>query len=220
MSQKIIIKPLTEKDLNEGRFKYTKIKKAINAFLNVDSIEEMLPLIRHPKRVEPLLRDYYSRNNFNPRDFNDFAEFTQATLSGYPFWVTSIKKSDGNLVPMLIEQQEDEFLIDWETYVTYQPHDIESLVKTRPTGEFTIRCSVKPSQLNIYEYSDEKHWLSLALDIPDTDIQLRGYANLNKLYTKRLQWQQHQAKSHLLCDFKNSLPPRNQSQRQCRNRQF
>lgn len=145
---------------------YAQLLERLASFMRAETIEEKAEFVRQPERVLPLMEDYYKDNEFEPEEDLDLLVFNPVTLQQRAFWVTSLESSrdERGLIPVLIEQTEDnELLIDWETFVGHSEYDWEELVETRPEGIFRCRVRIAPASYYVYEFKDRDEWLSLRM---------------------------------------------------------
>lgn len=172
------LNPITDKDVIDGRTEYRRIENLLRKFYSVTTVDELLLLVRHRERLEPWIRDYYSEHELKFQNFQSITTFATTSVLDRPFWVLQAILDDGSTAPVLVGQNDTgDYLVDWESLVTHQQHDWAELQKTRPQGEFMVRCRLQKSDLNIYEYRDRMKWTSLTLFIPDTDIEFRAYVD-------------------------------------------
>jgi len=152
----------------------------LRSFHNASSIEAMLPLVRDPERVRPLMENHYGRNPVPLVRLRSIRSLNPLTIGlSTKFWVASVTQSDDIAKNILIEIDDDgKPLIDWETYVCYQPMPWDDYATQRPTGvSLDFRVVARPDSFFSHEFSSASQWLCLQLNAPGSMEFLYGYAS-------------------------------------------
>lgn len=155
-----------------------KMDALIRDFHNASSISTLLPMVRHPERVKPLMEHYYGSRPVLGKRLRSITAFTPLTLKNRAdFWMVSVKQSDDTESEFIIQINEaGDPLIDWETYVRYQSMDWPDYVKFRPDGiSMDFRVNVRPDNFFSNEFSNSSDWACYQLNTPDSDEFLYGY---------------------------------------------
>jgi hypothetical protein len=163
-----------ERQAAEDHFK--KMEKVVTEFLSADSPEEMVKWVRHPDRVAPLMDSYYARNQIDPLAFKNTKKYHSIALENKPFIALEVgveKREEG--IPILIEDQQDGMLVDWESYVCYLPMSPEQLAESRPTDLMSLRVYVQRDNFHTYEFSDESEYDCFRLTFRESDTLLYGF---------------------------------------------
>ncbi len=151
----------------------------LRSFHNATSIEAMLPLVRDPARVKPLMENHYGRDPVPLVRLRSIRSLNPLTIgSSGKFWVASVSQSGDSVKNILIEIDDDgKPLIDWETYVCYQPMPWDDYVAQRPTGvSLDFRVVARLENFFSHEFSSPSRWLCLELNVPGSIEFLYGYA--------------------------------------------
>lgn len=155
------------------------MERQVKAFCQASSLEAMLPLVRQPKRVAPLMEQFYAQSPLQALGFKRVKEFQPAMLGGESdFWVCSVVLGDGRSRDILLEQDPSGKVgIDWETVVTYEPMNWDDYARQRPAGTaLNFRVYVEADHFFSHEFVDSKRWASFRLTVPDGEETLFGYA--------------------------------------------
>jgi hypothetical protein len=151
----------------------------VRTFHNASSVEAMLPLVRDPERVGPLMKKHYGGSSVPLVKLRSIRSLTPLTIgSNASFWVASVNQS-GDIVKNILIHVDDEGtpLIDWETYICYQPIPWDVYVSKRPAGtSLDFRVLVQPDSFFSHEFSSSSKWLCFQLNVPDSIEYLYGYA--------------------------------------------
>jgi len=163
-------------DANEEAEKhFGKMEEVLKGFLAATTVDEMSKFVRHRKRVGPLMKDYYRKNKFEPIVYKKIAEFHLAALENQPYIVLRVVDDNDASHSILLEDEEDGMLVDWETFVCYQPIDPKAFVKKKSTEPASFRAYVKRDNFYAYEFNDEKSYQCYRLKFKNTDIILYGF---------------------------------------------
>lgn len=155
-----------------------RVEEVVAAYLRADTIEEILPWIRDPERVKPMIEDAWKSEPKSRMKFERMAVFRPANLGLRPFWVVSAEVADGEVQNLLVEQiGETEVKVDWETHVCRQPMPWKAYVEGRPDGSaLDFRVWAVPDQFFSHEFSDGKKWRCFRLTAKGAEEHLFGYA--------------------------------------------
>ncbi len=159
----------------DAELHFIEIERVLKGFMEAETIEERAKYVRHPERVLPLMRDFYSRNEFQSRVYRGIRAYQNVPLDGLPFIAIEVKDSVGNFHPLLIEDGEEGVLIDWESHECFQPVSIEDYVRDRPTDPVSLRVYVSDDYFHSYEFQDKTEYASYRLKFRGSDAVLNGY---------------------------------------------
>jgi len=159
----------------DAELHFIEIERVLKGFMEAETIEERAKYVRHPERVLPLMRDFYSRNEFQSRVYRGIRAYQNVPLDGLPFIAIEVKDSVGNFHPLLIEDGEEGVLIDWESHECFQPVSIEDYVRDRPTDPVSLRVYVSDDYFHSYEFQDKTEYASYRLKFRESDAVLNGY---------------------------------------------
>lgn len=158
-----------------------QMERVVRSFCLAKSVDEMAGMVRHPERVRPLMERYYAENPLEPLGFQRQRGFQGAMLgTANNFWVVRVVVGNGKTKVLLVEEDGDRFLVDWETVVTYQPMNWDSYARDRPKGTtLDFRVSAKPDNLFSHEFVNQEKWSCYLLTAPAREEFLWGYAAKN-----------------------------------------
>lgn len=154
------------------------IEDVLRRYFSSATIESLIPLVRHPERVGPLMRNHYSGDGIDSSPLARIRVLQPLTLDGRGnFWMASIELADGSRRSMVLEIDEGgKPLIDWETLVCHQPMPWDEFVKRRPAGEsMDFRVHVERDSFHSHEFEDPSRWVCFRLTALDSDETLFGY---------------------------------------------
>ena len=194
-----------------------RMERTAKAFCEATSIEEMLPLVRHPATVRPLMEQFYAHHPLQPLSFKSIKTFQGAGLdSTSDFWAFSVELENGTIKNMLLEQEPSgNTRVDWETVVTYQPMDWDEYARQRPLGTaMDFRVYVNEDHFFSHEFADAQRWVSFRLTTLGGVETLFGYAPKGSEVATQLQAMiQRDGTSHPPAILRLGLPPGLQSRR-------
>jgi hypothetical protein len=155
-----------------------RVEKAAAAYLAADTLEEILPWVRDPVRVKPLIEAEWRERPKRSLKFERMTMFQPHDIGGGTFWVVAIEVRDAETQTMILEQIDGtDVKIDWETHVCHQPMAWDRYVGERPVGEvleFRVRAGV--DQHFSHEFSDSNRWSCFRLTAKGSENHLFGYA--------------------------------------------
>ena len=155
---------------------YEELEEMLRAYFEAESWEEKSQFVRHPKRVKPLMADYYSRNKLLPRKYESVSEFLVLSLDRLPFTAMTVEFFDGSeAVAVMSEMTGEGPKIDWESQVAYQPMEFNELVNSRPSEAMDFRVYAARDHYFAYEFKDETKWLCFKLTTRNSEEYLFGY---------------------------------------------
>ncbi len=154
------------------------IEKAVRQFFDSRSVDELLKYVRHPKRVEPLMENYYATDPFVPRRVERILSFDPLTIDNHAnFWMVLCELSDGSNGQVLTEVLSGSVAkVDWETFVCYQPVEWDEFAKKRPPGySGDFRVYAESDNYHTYQFSDSETYAAYRLTALDSEEVLYGY---------------------------------------------
>lgn len=193
------------------------IEQTIRDFFSAKTIESLSRFVRHPERVTPLMRRYYSENPMSSDQLKSIKLLQPLTLDNRGnFWMGAVVLANGQQRNLLIEIQESgNVRIDWETLVCYQPMKWDDYAAQRPAGtSMDFRVYVERDSFFSHEFADSEHWQCFRLTALDSEETLFGYAPVGSAEAKfllALLDQHHGEKSAMI--LRLTLPEGLQSRR-------
>ncbi|MDB4386782.1 hypothetical protein N9Z15_01075 [Akkermansiaceae bacterium] len=165
-----------EKERIEAASSYDALESQLGAYFSATTIEEKLKYVRHPERVEPLMRDYYSRHKIIPKEYKSIVEFHIVSLDNRPFTALSVEtKDESKKLAVLVEKTSEGSKFDWESEVVYQPMSLDQFMEKRPAEAMDFRVYATADRYYAYEFQDEQKWLCYRLSERDGEGYLFGY---------------------------------------------
>ena len=166
-------------DEREATLLIDRMDALLRSFHNATSIEALIPLVRDPTRVRPLMEKHYGNNSVPLVRLRSIRSLTPLTIgSSAKFWAASVNQS-GDIVKNILIEVDDagQPLIDWETYVCYQPIPWDDYVAQRPAGvSLDFRVMALPDSFFSHEFNSPSQWLCFQLNVPGCIEFLYGYA--------------------------------------------
>lgn len=155
-----------------------RVEQLVKDYLKADTMEELLPLVRDPERVRPMIEQEWEDRPKRSLGFLRMTLFEPATLGTRPFWVVRAEVEDGEAQSLLVEQSGDHGVkVDWETHVCRQPMPWDRYVTARPEGEaLDFRVWAVADAYYSHEFSDGGRWRCFRLSAKGSEEHLFGYA--------------------------------------------
>lgn len=174
------VRELVEKDeeeLQSATLLVEEVERVLKAYLEADSVEEMLRFVRHPERVRPMIEEVWAAGPPQPLKFVRMYSFEPATLATRPFWVVRAEVEEGEPQIVIVEQMAGNGVkVDWETHVCRQPMPWGSYAMGLPVGEaLDFRLWAVPDVHHSHEFSNAGRWSCYRLTAKGSDEHLFGY---------------------------------------------
>jgi hypothetical protein len=143
------------------------------------SIDQLVPLIDFSSK--DLSPTNFSPTDFSPTDFSptDFSSKDFSSINLYSnFWIASVTVANGTTHNLILEILESgEILIDWESWVCYQPMKWDDFTTQRPVKkQLDFRVFAERDHFFSHEFYDSKQWACFRLTAVDSEETLFGYA--------------------------------------------
>lgn len=167
-----------ETEIVEATRLIDRIESQLRRFFECTSVDSLIRMVRHPDRVGPMIRAYYAEKPVGGALLRNIRVFQPLTLDGRgDFWMVSLTLTDNREHDLIIETgPSGEPLVDWETFVCYQPMPWADFVARRPSGEsFDFRVYVEEDHFYSHEFTDADHWVCFRLTARDSEEPLYGY---------------------------------------------
>ena len=176
-----VVREKVEEDIKkeaDARELVDKVEEVVRQYLAADTIDAIIPLVRHPDRVRPLIEEAWKTRPKKALAFKRLAMFQPAQLDGKPFWIVRAELEGGGAENLLMEDGGLEDLrVDWETQVTHQPIPWEEYVAKRPSDRsYDFRLWAVRDNHYSHEFADSSKWRCFRIITKDSQENLYGYA--------------------------------------------
>ena len=152
------------------------IEQVVSDYLAADTLEKIVPLVRQPERVKPLIEEEWKVRPKRAMKFVRLTMFQPATIPTGTFWVVRAETRDAEPQSLIVEQMGDnEVRVDWETDVCHQPMDWERYIAERPSAGLDFRVWVTPDSHYSDEFSNPARWRSYRIKTRSSEEELYGY---------------------------------------------
>ena len=166
-----------------------RINATLRAFFNATTVDALIPLIRHPERVTPLMRQYYADKPVFSSRLKSVQIFRPLTLNhNANFWMITVVLANNQTRNLIVEIPfAGQARIDWETLVCHQPITWDDFAIQRPTGtSLDFRVFVESDNFYSHEFSNDTHWMCFRLTAPDSTETVFGYAPVGSALAQAL----------------------------------
>jgi hypothetical protein len=167
-----------ERKEQEARELVESIEEALKTFFTTLDVESLAHQVRQPERVLPLMRKYHALHPLRVNSMQSVRSLQPLTLDDRTnFWIASVELFDGGKHNLVVEiDPAGKPLIDWETYVCYQPMPWDEFARERPAGEsLDFRVDVERDTFHSHEFSDSARWQCFRLTARDAEESMFGY---------------------------------------------
>jgi hypothetical protein len=161
------------------------INQAAMNFLLADSLEKILPLIRDPERVKPLMEAYYAKNG--PPQIQRYTELlaSDKLVALRRFVLGTIELEGFEKRTLVFEKKGDAFLVDWEAYVGHSEKTLAEMVQQRPKTPTLCRVVLEHVQYYNGGFLDTQKYM--VVKVSDVHREPVVYAYFEKLSPVALQ---------------------------------
>ena len=148
----------------------------LQSYTSARTVEEMLPFVRQPERVEPLMRKYYQTHPLVPEDGAELQSQFALPLESSSFVILNAGFPDSPNRIFLAEVDNDlQIRIDWESDACYLPVEIADYIAEKPTDPVDLRVFASPDNFYVYEFVDSDKYQCFKLTFRDNEELLFGY---------------------------------------------
>ncbi|MGD7653368.1 MAG: hypothetical protein ACQCXQ_09155 [Verrucomicrobiales bacterium] len=187
-----------EREVREATELVKNLESATTSYFAAATPDDLLPCVRHPERVAPLIADHYSRHPFQPFKLVRISSLKPFTLENQGnFWLAKVETENAGDQQIIIEVMEHgPPLIDWETHTCYQPMNWDDYVTNRPGGTtLDFRIYLKPDNFYSHEFANSADLLCCKLTTRDSDAHLFGYMHADSQVASELKQLVHKNNS-------------------------
>lgn len=162
-------------ELKQVRSTLERMNDCTREYLGATDIGQKLAHARHPRRVKPLMEQYYKNHPMAAQQFHQFETYRAVVIDNGHFVLGSVVMADGSKQDLLLEQlQSGSFKVDWESDVCYQAMPWEEFIIKRPAEPLVMRVIASPD--NFYAYGfDEERYDCFQLTTRGSDDYVFGY---------------------------------------------
>lgn len=154
---------------------FKDMEAAVSGFLAADTIEGKAEFVRHRERVLPLMKKFYKDYPLVVTEFSSTEEYRITSLNYRPFLALKAEDVDGEHYPILLEDTKEGILVDWESFVCFQPIPPETYVEEKPLEPVSMRVYATPDHFYAYEFADESEYACYKLTFRKSEEWLYGF---------------------------------------------
>lgn len=145
------------------------------SFLEATSVEDLVPLVRHPKLTEKRMRNFYAGGNVTAlgmASFNTTGDIErEAAISS-----VKIRTKEYEERSIAFVDTPKGLKIDWESWVGWSEVPWEVFLETKPAEAKVFRVNLSAIEYYNTAFTDDKKWQSYRLISPDGKHSIYGYA--------------------------------------------
>jgi hypothetical protein len=154
-------------------------------FLDARTIDELLPIVRHPEVAGPRIRAFYPDGTLEAAGMSAFNTNAQLVPAGSGYTV-QVRTGAYAEKTMALFPTPDGAVIDWESWVGWSEMPWPDFIKSRPTEAKIFRVMLGPVDYYNFNFTDDRKWRSYRLVSPDGEHSLYGYVELDSVLDARL----------------------------------
>ena len=157
----------------------TGMQMCVKSYLAATNVAELLPHVRFPERVEPMMQEYYQSHGRRQIKFRHFEKIYPVSVGGKSFVRVQVELKNGKPYHLLLEQLGDQtFKVDWESDVFYQPVPWRDYCLKRPLKSMDLRVRVSVDDFYGFAFRDPSKYQCYQLTSLGADHFLYGYVEI------------------------------------------
>ncbi|MCP4846882.1 MAG: hypothetical protein GY899_02925 [Verrucomicrobiaceae bacterium] len=164
-----------------------RARDSLGKFFSARNQSEMLPLIRDSERVRPLIEDYYSRYSFVMPGVSKIVRFQEIMINLKIFLIADIVLEGKGANTVVLQDAGEGFVVDWETYVCYNPMAWEDFYRKRPGQAMSLRVLATLDHNPGFAFPGEAEWVCVRMIGRDSEEELYGYVRTGSQTALRIQ---------------------------------
>ena len=188
VSQKKGLEEQQIRDANDVKATLRAMESAIKGYLEAKSVEDLLPHVRHPERVEPLMQNYYGRGGkLLPSMYSHIVRTRSLGLENEPFVRVTVALKKGKARRLVLQQvHKNYFAVDWESDVCYQQVEWEEFLRQRLNTATMMRVLIKPDTYYAFEFRNEEELDCYRIQALGNDENLYGFVKKGTVVAKQM----------------------------------
>ena len=148
----------------------------IRKFYQADSIDDLVPLIRQPELMRPLMEKWYATQPVRKETGLVFDSVTVKNLDGTRYYLHFVYfEDDIDPRPIAVEETAEGPRVDWETAAGYLSVPWDAYRKQRSPEMTYMRVIVSLDNYHNFEFEDSREWSCFRLQHPDAGSAIYGY---------------------------------------------
>lgn len=164
------------------------IHETVSGFVAANSLQERLAFVRHPKESMRRMEEFYGRVPVSQnRRVIDYIMIAKTDLPPrYHFFAAQALCSDDSRPIFTVMEEDDRYVIDWESSVGYNPMEWETFIGLQPQTPLDFRVHINPSDFYTGAFADSTVWNSVKLSYPGSDFVAYAWISANHNDVRRL----------------------------------
>lgn len=143
-------------------------------FLEAKSVDEILPVVRHPDITGKHLNDRYVDGHFMAPGLQSFAEDGAVSIQQSTA-VVKVRTGNFEQRDLCFVHTKDGWKVDWESWVGWSDISWEMFAEKAPTTPSRFRVRLKPIIYYNFGFTDDGKWRSYLIESPDGEHRFFGY---------------------------------------------
>jgi hypothetical protein len=154
-------------------------------FLNAETIDELLPIVRHPEITGQRLRALHPDGKLEPAGLSSFNLNGELIPAGSGYTV-QVRTGEYAEKTMALFPSPSGVKIDWESWSGWSEMPWADFIKTRPSEAKLFRVMLGPVDYYNFNFTDDIKWRSYRLASPDGEHSLYAYVEAGSVLDGRL----------------------------------
>lgn len=153
------------------------VEHAVRGYLEARTVEEKLAFVRRSPEVRFLMQDYVLRRPLEPCEVLqvDVIAACDSLVRMHPLYLAAATTAEDELIPLMIEVRNGNYLVDWESHVGYSPMELDAFLRTPAESSIWFRVHASRSTYHNYHFNDPADTVPLRLSVPGSQSYCYGY---------------------------------------------
>ena len=141
-------------------------REAIDAYLRADSIDGLLPWVRHSISVAPLMEAYYQKHEFAPDILASVDLVALQHRQDMLYYMVRVERQREGRDHFVLFQTSKGMKIDWQSHVGFNTVTWSEMMKNKSTERTALRTHATPANYFNYHYDNDRRDLCVELREP------------------------------------------------------
>jgi hypothetical protein len=162
-------------DAPEHWYDKEAVQDLCRTFLAASTVEEMLPLIRHAEKLEPVIRRHYPDGKVERTELTGLGVARESTVDDWRAVTLLIQTKSYKRRFLNVCETADGLRVDWESWVGHSSMPWGEIIEKKPTEPVLVRALLSYVDYYNMDFSDDQKWSSCRILSPDGEQVLYGY---------------------------------------------
>ena len=154
-------------------------------FMEADTVEALVPLVRHPALTEARLRGFYPGGKVQAPGLSQFNTGGGLVITGKVATIEVLTR-DHEARSLAFADTPQGVRVDWESWVGWSDISWQEFLASKPVSSHVFRVTLTAVDYYNFGFAEEAKWQSYRLESPDYEHAIFGYAERDSVLNARL----------------------------------